>query len=198
MSDLATQLVTVLAVVLGSAMTYLANHLTERSRFKRELVVRWDDRKLDAYAEYVAAVRTCIYAAVLLYEDKTGLRDSAQPQAELELALTTAEGERASSFERLMQLAAESVIEAAHAVNAVTAEIDWAARTGSVAALEDWRALHRRAFAAINEFHRESRQDLNVVGRFDGQQHSQRDLILPAARRHHDSPGRAGALPEDS
>lgn len=66
--DTITQLLTIAAVVLGSVTTYVTNSLMERTKRRDTLRVRWDEKKLDTYVEYVGSVRACIYAAVLAYE----------------------------------------------------------------------------------------------------------------------------------
>jgi hypothetical protein len=180
--DVTTQLVTIAAVVLGSLTTYLVNHFTERSQYRRQLAMRWDERKLKAYAGYVGRVRSCIYAAVLLYQTRQGIRPMSRQESELVLALTEADSQRVSAFERVMLLADESVIEVAHAVNEALALIDWTARGVRTYTLEEWRQLHENVFAEINRFHRAARLDLSVPGRFASEEHSARGLIRPDTR----------------
>lgn len=55
--DTIAQVVTIVAVLLGALTTYVTNHLMERSRHRAALRVRWDEKKLDAYADYVGQVR---------------------------------------------------------------------------------------------------------------------------------------------
>ncbi len=180
--DTVTQLVTIAAVVLGALTTYVTNNLVERSKRRDGLRVRWDEKKLDAYVEYVGAVRSCIYAAVLAYEVTEDLRSMPRTEHELLMDLTEMEGRRALAFERLMMLAGEDVIEAGHAVNVATLAIDWRARRLVDGTLAEWRALHADAFTAINRFHDAARADLGVNGEFARTRHSERGLILPAPR----------------
>jgi hypothetical protein len=175
----ASQLVTLGAVLLGGAAGYLTNYLTERGRFRQSLLTRWDAPKLDAYVEYVAQVRGCIYAAVLLYEVETGMRNTGQTRAALMQNLVDAEGKRALAFERVMLLAGDSVIRAAHLVNRTEIEIDWRARGLTTGPVDEWRSLHSSAFAAINKFHESARADLGVRGSFTGDEHSRLGLNLP-------------------
>ncbi len=180
--DVTTQLVTIAAVVLGALTTYFANYLTERSQHQRQLRFRWDERKLDAYAAYVGRVRSCIYAAVLLYQAGQGVQTVARPESELVLALTEADSQRVLAFERVMLLADESVIDVAHAVNEALAVIDWTARGIRTYTSEEWRQFHERVFAEINRFHLVARLDLKVPGQFANDQHSARGLIRPDTR----------------
>ncbi|MFI8457647.1 hypothetical protein [Kitasatospora sp. NPDC085464] len=180
--DTAAQLVTIAAVVLGALTTYATNALMERSRRRDGLRVRWDEKKLDAYAEYVGQVRTTLHAAIMLYEVREDLRRMPRAEHELLMDLTDAGGTQAMTFERVMLLAGADVIEAAHAVQEAAAAIGWHARGLVEGTLEEWRALHTSAFKAINRFHEAARADLGVGGRFEGDQHTARGLLLPGSR----------------
>ncbi|WP_225844889.1 hypothetical protein [Streptomyces sp. HPF1205] len=177
------QLLTIAAVLLGALTTYVTNYWTERQRIRRENLTRWDTRKLDAYENYVDRVRASIFLAVDLYEHREGIRPSDDPEAAMVAAINDAARLRGRSFERIMLLAGDEVVEAAHSLNAVAMEIDWQALGKTPGTLEEWRARHRGAFAAINAFHEAARADLGVSGRVTGDTHPDRDLLLPPARR---------------
>jgi hypothetical protein len=189
--DTITQLVTIAAVVLGALTTYVTNHLMERSRRRLALQTRWDEKKLDAYAEFIGRVRTSIYVAVLAYEVRTEIRTVARPQHELLDELTDAWGAQALAFERVMLLAGDTVIEAAHGVQEAAASIAWQARGLVDGTLPDWRGRNTAAFQAINRFHECARADLGVSGRFEGDRHSARGLLLPETRAQQPADGSA-------
>ncbi len=70
-----------------------------------------------------------------------------------------------------------------HELNAVVAEIVWQA-TGKIGgSLDEWRQRNRTAFRAINTFHEAARQDLGIQGSVTGEQHPERDLLLPPSRQ---------------
>jgi hypothetical protein len=52
MSTWVTQLITLLAVVVGALATFVSNRITDRSRWLREERFRWDNKKLECYYEY--------------------------------------------------------------------------------------------------------------------------------------------------
>lgn len=183
------QLVTIAAVLLGALTTHLTNYAMERSRHRRELVTRWDNRKLDAYGGYVDRVRAGIFLAVRLYEHREGIRRSESPEAEMVAEMADAEWRRGRSFEQIMLLGGDDVVEAAHDLSAVVRAIDWQATGKTTGTLEEWRELHRGAFRAINAFHEAARTDLGVQGNVTGERHPERDLLLPAARREEDQAG---------
>ncbi|MEU1419516.1 hypothetical protein [Kitasatospora sp. NPDC005751] len=180
--DTITQLVTIAAVLLGSLTTYATNQLVERSKRRETRRVRWDEKKLDAYAEYIGQVRAVIHANVLLYEVRASIRTMPRSEHDLSMDLTEANAAQAIAFERVMLLAGDTVVDAAHAVQEATAAIGWQARGVVDGTLEDWRMLNSAAFAAINQFHQYARADLGVSGSFEGEQHSARGLLLPGSR----------------
>ncbi|CAM5706899.1 hypothetical protein [Streptomyces fumanus] len=176
------QLITIAAVLLGALSTHVTNHLMERSRNRHQKLTRWDDRKIDTYAEYVDAAKMRIALAARLYEAREGRRDDHRPEQDLREDL--AEGGRrwGSAFERVMLLGGDDVIEAGHELNTVLAEIDWQATGALSGSLAEWRERHRAAFRLINDFHEAARADLGIRGSVTGEKHPERDLLLPPAR----------------
>ncbi|TLS43940.1 hypothetical protein FE633_23220 [Streptomyces montanus] len=177
------QLVTVAAVLLGALTTHLTNYLMERSRNRYQLLTRWDDKKIDAYGDYVEAAKSKIARSKPLYELREGLHESQKPEQELREDLSEAGRLGGSTFERVMLLGGDDAIEAGHELNAVLAEIEWQA-TGKISGtLEEWRTRNRTAFRLINAFHEAARQDLGIQGNVTGQRHPERDLLLPPQQR---------------
>jgi hypothetical protein len=183
----AEQWVTIAAVLLGALTTHLTTYAMERQRKKHELVTRWDSKKLEAYEGYVDSVRACIFLAVHLYECREGIRDRDKTDQEMLAEMSEAGRLRGRSFERIMLLGGDDVVEAAHELNAVALQVDWQASGKVDGTLEDWRERNRAAFRAINNFHEEARVDLGVDGSVSGEKHPERDLLLPSARREDDA-----------
>jgi hypothetical protein len=179
--DLATQALTIVGVLLGALTTYATGFLVERSKDRRSLVARWDERKLETYVAYVGCVRDVIYASVLVYEAREGVRAIDRSQEELMLALTDAERSRALIFEQLVMLGGPNVVDAAHELNRAVAAIDWRARGLVDATIQEWQELHVRAFQLINAFHAQARADLGVIGQL-ATDHSNLTLNLPPSR----------------
>ncbi|WHM37425.1 hypothetical protein [Streptomyces sp. BPTC-684] len=96
----------------------------ERSRNRYQLLTRWDDKKIDAYADYVDAVKAKIAMAVRLYEFREGMRQEERTERELRDDLADASLTWGRSFERVMLLGGDDAIEAAHELNVVLAEIN--------------------------------------------------------------------------
>jgi hypothetical protein len=180
--DLAVQGLTLVGVLVGAASTYLAGYLVERSKDRRGLVLRWDERKLDTYVSYVAHVRDVIYAAVLLFEVREGMRSMDKTVDQLTLGIVEAERSRALLFEQLVMLGGVSVVDVGHELNKAVHAIDWRARALTDGDLPEWRELHVRAFQLINEFHNAARADLGVAGLLPSD-HSALSLNLPPSRQ---------------
>lgn len=179
--DLATQALTIAGVLVGALSTYLASYLVERSKERRGLMLRWDDRKLDTYVSYVSRVRDVIYAAVLLFEAREEMRTIDKTIERLMLDLVEAERLRALLFEQLVMLGGITVVDAGHELNKAVLAIDWRARALTDGDLPSWRAMHVRAFQLVNEFHNAARLDLGVRGDLPADQ-SGLTLNLPSAQ----------------
>ncbi|MFI1091848.1 hypothetical protein [Streptomyces sp. NPDC020917] len=177
------QLLTIAAVLLGALTTYVTNYWTERQRIRRELLTRWDDRKLSAYENYVDRVRAAVFLAVELYEHREGIRLSDDPEPQLRAQLADAIRLQGRAFERIMLLAGDEVIEVAHDLNAASREVDWQATGKQPGTLDDWRERNRAVFRCINALHEAARVDLGVSGSVIGDSHQDRDLLLPPTRR---------------
>ena len=107
------QLLTLGAVIVGAIMSFAATSLNERQRFHREEATRWTGQKLDAYLEYLYAVKhmariaRCIAAARGINPD--------QPPLEREDALSLlseAEEKRAQATEKVTLLGNEATVNA--------------------------------------------------------------------------------------
>jgi hypothetical protein len=179
--DLATQALTIVGVLLGALTTYATGFLVERSKDRRSLVTRWDERKLETYVAYIGRIRDVIYAAVLLYEVKEGLRSMEASETSLTSSLIEAERSRALTFEQLVMLGGPIAVDAAHELNRAVVAIDWQARGIVTGSLQEWQEFHVRAFQLINKFHGCARSDLGVLGELPSD-HSKLTLNLPPDR----------------
>ncbi|MEU4653494.1 hypothetical protein AB0G32_06040 [Streptomyces sp. NPDC023723] len=177
------QIVTVGGVLLGALTTQVAAYLLERSRNRYQLLTRWDDKKIDAYSEYVDAVKMRIAACVRLYEVREGIREDHRPLVELREDVAEVGRRWGSAFERVMLLGGDDAIEAGHELNSTVSEIVWQAGGQITGTLGEWRERHRTAFRQINLFHEAARADLGIQGNVTGEKHPERDLLLPPPRQ---------------
>lgn len=114
MSTFVQQLPTLIGVLIGALATYAATSAAERARWRRTQAVRWDDKRLTAYAEYAHAVKKTITITVRLAAHRGVHPDTdALDPAEGEPALAAAEEERTIKWEAVLLLGTEEIVAAA-------------------------------------------------------------------------------------
>ncbi|HEY0536838.1 MAG TPA: hypothetical protein VGD53_00645 [Actinoallomurus sp.] len=174
---LAEQLVTVGAVLAGAAGTYLTSRLADRDRFTRELRVRWDERRLDAYVVYLTAVKNvyrCAQQALSALLDDDELKDRDALLAEMRAA----EAERSRAFEQVMLLGDTPTIQAAHDLNDRLWKLERPARGAEEIGKDMWHERSDEWLVALNEFHSHAREGLAVSGEL-----ARRDVAQLLTRR---------------
>ncbi|MEU8616454.1 hypothetical protein [Streptomyces sp. NPDC048623] len=149
-----TQIVTLAGVLVGALTSFLATSTAERTRHRRAMATRWDERKLTTYIEYAACVKEISSTAKRARQAAQGTDD----RREFLAAMETAELRRSVLFETLVLLASPAAIEAAHAVNLALWQEEIAARGGGAAPAEAGLGL----IELINRYHERARADLGV------------------------------------
>lgn len=110
------QLPTLIGVLVGALATFTATSVAERARWRRTQSVRWDDKRLAAYAEYAHAVKKVISIAVRLAAHHGIHRDLDVLAPEEGLpALALAEEERTMKWETILLLGTDRTVIAARA-----------------------------------------------------------------------------------
>lgn len=140
-------------------------------------------KKLEAHEGYVDQTRVLIFLAVQVYERREGMRESEKSEREMLAVLGDASRLRGRTFERVMLLGSDEVVEAGHRLNAEATEVDLQATGRTSGILDECRARNRAAFQAINNFRDAAREDLGVKGNVTCPSHPERDLLLPPTRR---------------
>jgi hypothetical protein len=150
-----------MGVLIGAAATYLATTAQERSRWRRQQAVRWDERRIVAYTEYAHAVKKVISIAVRLaaargvHDDDSWFRGEAT-----EAELIAAEEERTGKWELVLMLGDDSVVAAAREWHKVTFRLMRLA-AGQSAKLT-WNEAIEAAGRARGRFYSAARTDLGV------------------------------------
>ena len=171
------QLLTIVAVLAGAAATYVVGKLTDRDRYARELKLRWDQRRLDAYTTYVTAAKMVGAAANSILD----MRLAGIPEERLEdrvAELVDLEMQRNRAFEALPLIADGPTIEAGHQLNVAVGGLETPIRQGRTITEAEWLTLADRWVTALNNFHAAARESLSVVGTF-----SRRDIAAMAVGR---------------
>ncbi|MEU4088701.1 hypothetical protein [Streptomyces aureus] len=110
---MATQIVTLVGVLIGALTSYLATAIAERAKFRRTMTTRWDERKLDTYIEYISCVKEIMRAAREALRARDRGEDTTSALAQMEAI----EAKRSILFESFILLSDEAAANAAHAVN---------------------------------------------------------------------------------
>lgn len=153
-----------LAVALGAACSLIATQLGDRSRWRRDQLVRWDDRRLSAYTEYAAAVKLAIIRSRSILGHR-GLSPTLTPLAPEEgiPLLAVDENSRTAKLEALMLLATADTIRAAREWHGIAWRFHhWA--TGSVATTPDEiEAAYAAAQVARERYYAAVRRELGIA-----------------------------------
>jgi hypothetical protein len=160
---LAEQLVTVGAVLVGAAGSYLTSRLADRDRFRRDLLVRWDERRLDAYVLYVTAVKhvyRCAQQALSAHFEDRDPEDRDALLAEMRAA----EADRSRAFEQVVLLGDAATVQAAHTLNDRLWKLERPARSAEEIDQDTWHQRSDTWVVALNDFHFHARQGLGVEG----------------------------------
>ncbi|WP_406410176.1 hypothetical protein OG923_16830 [Streptomyces halstedii] len=152
---MATQIFTLVGVLIGALTSYFATTVAERAKFRREMATRWDERKLDTYIEYLTCVKQIQRAAMAAGRAREQGMDAAEALA----AMEENENRRSILFETFVLLSNEKAATAAHTVNQRTWELLRTARTPSSGTAE-LRPIP--LVEALNVLHEAARSDLTI------------------------------------
>ena len=152
-------------VIIGAGLAYLFTTLGERRRERWALSREWRERKLQAYGRYLSDVKRMRDLAQRIAA-ASGLDDQAFPlPAETGIdQLADANTARGSSFETLVLIAGQDVVDAGRALDKAVWRLDRHARGKlSGSSPDTWLEALRLYHAAIDVFHNAARADLGVT-----------------------------------
>lgn len=164
MDALIGQLPALIGVVVGTLGTILATQLSDRARWRRAQSVRWDDRRVDAYAEYARALKEVHLLATRLTAPSrpSSHAHAIDPDAGLVL-LAAADAERTKAWERVLLLGDAATVAAAREWRHAVLQLELSARGRSPADFE-WVPAVRRADQGRDRFYEAARASLAVGG----------------------------------
>lgn len=161
--SLSDQLPTILAVVVGGVLTYVGTGLTERSRWRRELAVRWDERRLAVYVDFAATAKQIALLSSRVLASRGVVTAISPIGREDGLALLgQAESDRSVRFESVLLLADEPTIAAAQALTETLWRLEGFATGDEPVDEQAWRAGFADYRQARAEFYRRARADMGV------------------------------------
>ena len=166
MASVPDQAFTLVGVGLGAIMTYVINFMGERVRFRRDIELRWHERKLDAYINYVNDVKA-VHKLARRIAAARGLHDRDIPlepeegMADLADAITR----RSRSSELLTVFAGAETRAALRTLNDEIRCLIWYAR-GVIpdATPEGWDLAFSEFMLALDQFHEHVRLELHIPG----------------------------------
>jgi hypothetical protein len=157
-------LVAVLPLV-GVVVGVVATGVLEGIRWRRGQAVRWDERRLDAYAEYGRVIKKIHGTALGIVDPHiVNLAEPINREAGLE-TIAEAEAYRTDVWELMLLLADQATERAAvRWLNAVTREVRFAISRPNDAGSGDWIAAVKSADGARDDFYEAARKSVNVGG----------------------------------
>lgn len=163
-----SQLLVLAGVVVGALASYLTAAATERTRWKRTLDSRWDDRRVDAYASYAQAVKDLITISSRIYAGRNIAADSdswALPPSRENLELfESAKRKRATAWEPVLLLGDPETVKAARNWHESVWVLERWASGEIIGKREDWEKASSEVTRTRSLFYESARNDLEVRG----------------------------------
>jgi hypothetical protein len=162
MTPILQQLLTMLGVLLGAGATFAATASRDRATWRRSQRVRWDEKRLQTYAEYANSVKSLIQASLRLAATQ-GFPSNAHPIDKEEglAALAEAETDRAQKWETVLLLGDPDTIAAARSWHEYAWKLDWFAR-GKLTGDNEYLQTRLAADSARSRFYACARKDLGM------------------------------------
>jgi hypothetical protein len=160
--------VPVLSAVAGASLAWAANSINERTKWRRDQLARWDERRLSALVDYASAVKREVYLCLRLAASYgLGTMDVASLDKESGLAqLEAAEERRSDLFEAVLLLADARTTEAARHWQAAVWDLHETVNGKRTVDQPTFMSLFRAAGVARDEFHLAARASLSVYTDF--------------------------------
>ena len=161
-----SQLLVLAGVIVGALASYLTTAAAERSRWKRTLDSRWDDRRVEAYASYAQVVKDIITVSSRIYAGRntsTGSWALSPSQENLE-ALASIGRKRAAAWETVLLLGHPETVETARNWHESVWRLERWARGEATGEHEDWEKARSEVNRTRSLFYESARKDLQVRG----------------------------------
>lgn len=154
-------------VIVGAGASYMTTMLTEHARWRRQQDVRWDERRLIAYADYISAIKDIVAVAQKMAAQR-GLSDdrniTVEPTVEDLERLHEAEVRRMALIETVRLLTDTDTITATRQLNHCIWHLTTLARGLMPGDRQAWEAAFEEYRQARDEYHRCARATLGISG----------------------------------
>lgn len=165
--SLTGQLATLLGVALGAVLSMATTMIVERARWRREQSVRWDERRLSAYAEYAHAVKDLAHRYRRIAVAKGIAASGAaplEPTDEVLAEVAEAEVQRSALAETVWLLGDVRTNTAAVRLNHCLWHLEWLARELPTRGEAGWDQAYQDFREARQRFLELARVGLGVRG----------------------------------
>jgi hypothetical protein len=155
-----------LGVIVGGLLSFVASYLADRASWQRNQMVRWDERRLSAYAEYGFAVKDIVNLSCRLAASR-GLHNDAEPLPVSEVSLTTlaeAEAHRSANSETFRLLTDPETSAAAIHMTQCAWNLSWLARGLIQGDQGLWQKKYREYELARDVYMTCARKSLHIIG----------------------------------
>lgn len=164
--SLASQALPLVGVAVGAAVSLVVSAVNEHTRWRRQQSVRWDERRLNAYAEYAHAVKELSnrYTRLAIARGVTTGPTPLEPTDAVLEELAAAETHRSALAEALWLLGDVDSNTAAVKLNHALWHLEWLARGIPTTGIATWPEAFREFRKAREDFLTAARRDLGVGG----------------------------------
>ncbi|MFF0659134.1 hypothetical protein [Micromonospora tulbaghiae] len=164
MSALWEQAPTFVGVAVGALLSFVLSTVADRTRWRRDVAIRWDPQRMTVYAEYAFAVRE-MYEIVLAVAIRHGYgQGSSRPVVPgTNTALAEADADRAARFEAVLLIGNPQTVAAARRWHQALWHLACFAQ-GRLTGHLEWSAAMREFGEARVEYYRAARRDLGIAG----------------------------------
>jgi len=164
--SISAEIAALVGVVLGATLSFAATYMADRASWLRNQAVRWDERRLSAYADYSFAVKDTVALAARLAAGR-GLDTSFEPldsDQDNISKLAEAGARRTMASETLRLLADADTMAAAGEMTKCANELGGFARGKTQGDSLDWHRAYARYENARDRYITYARNSLKVGG----------------------------------
>jgi hypothetical protein len=151
-----------ISAVVGVLVGLVGAAWAERARWKRSQAVRWDERRVDAYAEYAKAIKRIHMTALGMVSPHRRERINREDGLTI---LAQADAHRTEAWEGVLLLADQETTHAAYRWQSIVRdEADFARKRPNDGESDEWKAAVRSADEARDNFYAAARNSVHVGG----------------------------------
>jgi hypothetical protein len=163
---ISAELSALVGVVIGAVLSFAATYVSERATWFRNQAVRWDERRLSAYADYSNAVKDVVALACRIAAGRgfDTTYEPLDPGPENLAKLAEAAARRTVASETLRLLTDAETMMAATEMTRHASRLEGFARGSNRSGTPDWHGTYARYEEARDEYITCARRSLKVTG----------------------------------